>query len=104
MNFPKPVPLDLTYQLQAKFHLPADTVRLCEKYYILYWEARFVHNQLTNYGTIKRENVLYKPFLSPDITIQKLADNPTLTVRLSFRKLAWKSEGYVLIAALPSRP
>lgn len=85
--------------LSSFFHLPPETIQICDKYYILYWESRYLYTQLLrNNGRVIRERISYTPIFQDGLTFQILGANPELQVKVSFRRLKGKTGGYVLIA------
>ena len=84
--------------LQTFFHLPPETIQICDKYYILYWESRYLYTQLLrNQNRVIRERISYVPIFQDDLTFEELGANPELQVKVSFRRLKGKIGGYVLI-------
>jgi hypothetical protein len=85
--------------LTSFFHLPPETIRICDKYYILYWESRYLYTQLLQYaGRVVREKISYTPVFLDGLGSEELGANPEMQVRLSFRRLSGKIGGYVLIS------
>lgn len=98
MNSPA-VKSDTSQILTSCFNLPPETIQICDKYYILYWESRYLYTQLLKYaGRVIRERVSYTPIFLNGLDSQELGANPEMQVRLSFRRLRGKIGGYVLIA------
>lgn len=96
-----PTTQDLIYTskiLQQFFNLPPETIQICDKYYILYWESRYLYTQLLTYaGRVVREKISYTPVFLSDLSSEELGRNPEMQLRLSFRRLRGKIGGYVLI-------
>jgi hypothetical protein len=91
--------------LTSFFHLPPETIRICDKYYILYWESRYLYTQLLQFsGRVVREKISYIPVFLDSLTSEELGANPEMQVRLSFRRLSGKIGGYVMIARTHSTP
>ena len=97
-----PTTQDLIYTskiLQQFFNLPPETIILCDKYYILYWESRYLYTQLLrNHDRVIRERISYVPIFQDGLTFEILGANPELQVKVSFRRLKGKTGGFVLIA------
>ena len=90
---------ETSYILHTFFHLPPETIRVCDKYYILYWESRYLYTQLLKgAGRIIREKISYTPVFLESLSTQEIGANPETQLRLSFRRLRGKSGGIVLIA------
>jgi hypothetical protein len=94
-NFP--VPENLSTSILTKFHLSPREIQSCDRYYILYWQARFFYIQLLKSPRILREGVIFTPVFMDDLTELELQSNPTIQIKLSFRKIRTHSTGYVLI-------
>ena len=83
--------------ITTHFHLPTETLRICDKYYILYWQARHVYTQLLRSPRIVREGVAFVPVLRDDLSIEQIGKNPESQLQLSFRKIRGHRTGYVII-------
>ena len=87
----------LTEAVTTHFHMPTDYLRVCDKYYVLYWQARFLYTQLLRSPRIIRENLAYVPVLQEGLSIQEIGKNPEAQLRLSFRRIKGHRTGYVII-------
>lgn len=87
----------VTEAITTQFHLPVEYLRICDKHYVLYWQARHVYVQLLRSPRIIRENIAYVPVLQDDLSIQDIGSNPENQLRLSFRKIRGHRTGYVII-------
>jgi hypothetical protein len=87
----------LTEAITTQFHLPIEYLRVCDKHYVLYWQARFLYTQLLRSPRIVREGIAYVPVLQDDISIEYVGSNPESQLRMSFRKLRGHKTGYVII-------
>jgi len=96
------VSLPLSYTLTNSFHLPANHIKVCDKYYILYWQSRFVFASMLNGPRIEREGIGYEPILLDGLSQDYLMNYPDARVRCSFRRLRGKVGGYVLVQKIPS--
>lgn len=98
LNIP-PLPLPATsIILQSFFHLPPETIKLCDKYYILYWESRYLYAQLLrNTGRVIREKISYTPIFQGLLRKEDLGVSLEMQVKLSFRRLRGKIGGIVLV-------
>ena len=94
----------ISEQLLTQFNLPPETIQVCDKYYILYWQASYVYTQLLECPRIMREKIPYQPIFMEGLSRDCLCRHPDIQVRLSFRRLRGKIAGYVLIAPLKSSP
>jgi hypothetical protein len=80
------------------FHLAPIHISVCDKYYILYWEAKYLYTQLLkNSGRIIKEKISFTPIFKDGINEEYLGMNPDKVIRLSFRKLKYNPGGYVII-------
>ena len=86
----------------TQFHLPTETIKLCDKYFILYWQARYTYSQLFRDSRIIKDGVSYIPVMQQNLTLSWIGKNPEAQVKLSFRKLRGHRAGYVLIAPVAS--
>lgn len=93
--------VNLTEAITTQFHVPTEYLRVCDKYYILYWSARYVYAQLLRSPRVIREGIAYVPVLQ-DISLEWIGKNPDSQVRVSFRKIRGHRTGYVIIR--PSIP
>lgn len=89
--------ISLTEAVTAHFHLPHEYIHSCDKYYILYWQARYVYTLLLRTPRIVRENVPFIPVLQEGLTMEWIGKNPEAQLRCSFRKLKGHKTGYVVI-------
>jgi hypothetical protein len=92
-----PVPENLSTSIINKFHLSPREIQACDRYYILYWQARFLYVQLLKQPRILREGVVFTPIFQDSLTELELQSNPLIQTKLSFRKIRTHSTGYVLI-------
>jgi hypothetical protein len=83
--------------ITTHFHVPTETLPICDKYYILYWQARFLYTQLLRSPRIVREGIAFVPVLQEGLTIEWIGANPEMQVRLSFRRIRGHKTGYVII-------
>ena len=90
----------ISEQLLTQFNLPSETIRVCDKYYILYWQSSYIYTQLLECPRIMREKIPYQPVFMEDLSHEYLGKHPDIQVRLSFRRMRGKIAGYVLIAPL----
>jgi hypothetical protein len=87
----------LTEAITTSFTVPTDYLRVCDKYYVLYWQARYVYTWLLSKPRIVREGIGYVPVLQDGLSLQEIGANPEVQLRLSFRKIRGHRTGYVLI-------
>jgi hypothetical protein len=87
--------------LQSAPNLPNELIGLCDKYYILYWESRYLYTQIFRGGRIIRQGVSYTPHLKDGLTLQELSRNPEAQIRISFRRLRGKIGGDAVITRTP---
>jgi hypothetical protein len=92
--------LPLDYTLQNSFYLPPQHIKLCDKYYILYWESRYLYTALLSHNRVVREQVSYTPIFQDGITRESLGLNPEEQIKLSFRRLKGKIYGYVIVSKI----
>lgn len=98
----KPEPqISLTEAVTTHFHIPTDYLRVCDKYYVLYWQARFVYTQLLRSPRIVREGIAFVPVLQEGLSMEWIGRNPEVQLRLSFRKIRGHKTGYVIIRSCP---
>ena len=90
-------PLSVTEAVTTQFHMPTEMLGICDKHYILYWQARYVYTWLISKPRIVREGIGYVPVLQDDLSLQEIGANPEVQLRLSFRKLRGHRTGHVLI-------
>jgi len=90
-------PLSVTEAVTTCFHMPTEMLGICDKYYVLYWQARYVYTQLLRTPRIVREQIGYVPVLQEGLTIEWIARNPEIQLRLSFRRIRGHRTGYVII-------
>ena len=84
--------------LHQFFHLDPETIKICDRYYILYWESRHLYSQLLhNNGRVMRDKVSYTPVFQDSLEFLELGNSPEMVVKLSFRRLKGKSGGIVII-------
>lgn len=93
-----PTPPNLSESILNKFHLSTREIQACDRYYILYWQSRFLYTQLLKQPRILRESVVFTPIFLDGLTELELQNNPLMQTKLSFRKIRTHSTGYVLIA------
>jgi len=89
--------LSLTEAITTQFHLPVEYLRVCDKHYVLYWQARYVYTWLISKPRIIREGIAYVPVLQDGLSLQEIGRNPESQLRLSFRKIRGHRTGYVII-------
>ena len=89
--------VSLTEAVTTHFHMPTDYLRVCDKYYVLYWQARFLYTQLLRSPRIIREQAGFIPVLQDGLTIEWIGRNPEAQLRLSFRRIRGHRTGYVII-------
>jgi hypothetical protein len=65
-------PVSLTEAVTTHFHMPTDYLRVCDKYYVLYWQARFLYTQLLRSPRIVRESISYVPVLQEGLSLQEI--------------------------------
>ena len=97
-TFREPVSVQITHN----FHLPESTVAVCDKYFILYWEAHYLYSSLLRCPRIIKDEIPFVPVFLPGMTLEDLACNPYAVIRCSFRKLHGHRTGYVICAPAPS--
>jgi hypothetical protein len=90
-------PVSLTEAVTTHFHMPTDYLRVCDKYYVLYWQARFLYTQLLRSPRIVRESISYVPVLQEGLSLQEISSSPDSQIRLSFRRIKGHRTGYVII-------
>lgn len=84
--------------------LSAQDILLLDKYYILYWEARYLKASLRfercgDYY-IERQSVNYQIFFGDRLDTAYLEKNPDHQIRLSFRRLKGRNKGIVLVTRI----
>lgn len=89
--------LSLTEAITTQFHLPIEYLRVCDKHYVLYWQARHIYIQLLRSPRIVRESIGYVPVLQEGLSMEEIGKNPEAQYRLSFRKIRGHRTGYVII-------
>ena len=87
----------LTEIITTHFHIPTESLSVCDKYYVLYWQARYLYTQLLRSPRIVRESIAYVPVLQEGLSVEWIGRNPETQLRLSFRKIRGHRTGYVLI-------
>jgi len=92
-----PATLSLTEAITTSFNLPTDYLRVCDKHYVLYWQARYVYTWLISKPRIIREGIGYVPVLQDGLSLQEIGRTPESQLRLSFRKIRGHRTGYVII-------
>jgi hypothetical protein len=92
-----PVIPSLTEAITTHFHIPTDYLRVCDKHYVLYWQARYVYTWLLSKPRIIREGIAFVPVLQDGLSLQEIGTIPDVQLRLSFRKIRGHRTGYVLI-------
>ena len=84
--------------------LSAQDILLLDKYYILYWEARYLHTsiELDRYGIkwIRREGIRYQVHFNLPTSFDYLQKNPDHQVRVSFRRIKGAISGIALISQI----
>lgn len=90
-------PASLTEIITTHFHVPTESLSVCDKYYILYWQSRYVYTQLLRSPRIVRESIAFVPVLQEGLTIEWIGKNPDVQLRLSFRRIRGHRTGYVII-------
>ena len=87
--------------ISTSFYLSSQDISTCDKYYILYWEARYLYAcTVLDKARIKRQNVIYQIVLLDNLTIKELGANPELQLKLSFRRVRNSLTGYVLVTSV----
>ena len=89
----------VTETITTHFHVPTEHLRICDKYYILYWQARYLYTQLLRSPRIVREGIGYVPVLQDGLSLETIGAAPESQLRLSFRKIRGHRTGYVVIRA-----
>ena len=85
--------------ISTSFYLSAQDISTCDKYYILYWEARYLYGSMVlNPTKIRRQNVDFKLVLHDNLTMKELGANPEQQIKLSFRRTRNSLTGYVLVS------
>jgi hypothetical protein len=97
VNTSTPTKVSTTEIITTHFHVPTETLPICDKYYILYWQARFLYTQLLRSPRILREGIAYVPVLQESLSLQEIGSNPESQYRLSFRRIRGHKTGYVII-------
>lgn len=87
----------VTEAITTQFHLSTDILRICDKYYILYWQSRYVYTCLLRSPRVVRENIAYVPVLQEGLTMEWIGRNPEQQLRMSFRRIRGHRTGYVII-------
>jgi hypothetical protein len=87
----------VTETITTHFHVPTEHLRICDKYYILYWQARYLYTQLLRSPRIIREGIGYVPVLQDGLSMESIGANPESQIRLSFRRIRGHRTGYVVI-------
>ena len=90
-------PASLTEIITTHFHVPTESLSVCDKYYILYWQSRYVYTQLLRSPRIVRESIAFVPVLQERLTMEWIGRNPDVQLRLSFRRIRGNRTGYVII-------
>ena len=90
-------PASLTEIITTHFHVPTESLSVCDKYYILYWQSRYVYTQLLRSPRIVRESIAFVPVLQERLTMEWIGRNPDVQLRLSFRRIRGHRTGYVII-------
>ena len=90
-------PASLTEIITTHFQVPTESLSVCDKYYILYWQSRYVYTQLLRSPRIVRESIAFVPVLQEGLTIEWIGKNPDVQLRLSFRRIRGHRTGYVII-------
>lgn len=90
-------PVSLTEIITTHFHVPTEYLPVCDKYYVLYWQARYVYTCLLRSPRIIRESIAYVPVLQEGLTMEWIGRNPDTQLRLSFRRIRGHKTGYVII-------
>lgn len=89
--------LPLSLAISQEFYLTPQQIKACEKYYILYWQSRYLYSLLLRGPRIVREKVPYTPIFQDGLTFEELGANPELEIRCSFRKLPQHTSGNVIL-------
>lgn len=100
MTLSNPSIVPISIQLTTQFHLPPPTIQICDKYYILYWQSRFLYTQLLASPRVVREKIPYVPVFLEPLSFQYLGAHPEDQVKVSFRRLRGKFSGHVLISTI----
>jgi len=90
----------VTETITTHFHVPTEHLRICDKYYILYWQARYLYTQLLRSPRIVRENISYVPVLQDGLSLAEIGSHPEAQLRLSFRRIRGHRTGYVIIRSI----
>ena len=90
----------VTETITTRFHVPTEHLRICDKYYILYWQSRYLYTQLLRSPRIIREGIGYVPVLQDGLSLAEIGANPEAQIRLSFRKIRGHRTGYVIIRSI----
>lgn len=88
--------------ITTDFHLSTEVLASCDKYYILYWNSRFLYTQVLRSPRIIRESIAYIPIFQEGLSLEELGKHPDNQVRLSFRKIRGHRTGYVIISPCPA--
>lgn len=89
--------LSITETITHYFHLPTEHLKICDKYYILYWQAKHLYTQILKSPRIIREGIGYVPVLQDDLSLEIIGVSPEAQIRLSFRRIRGHRTGYVVI-------
>ena len=100
MNTAAPTIPSVTETITTHFHVPTEHLRICDKYYILYWQARYLYTQLLRSPRIIREQIGYVPVLQDGLSMESIGANPESQLRLSFRRIRGHRTGYVVIRSI----
>ena len=73
--------VNLTEAITTQFHVPTEYLRVCDKYYILYWSARYVYAQLLRSPRIVTGKQLKQG------TLQQQLDKVNFVIQLVVRLL-----------------
>lgn len=89
--------VSLTEAITTHFHVPTEYLPVCDKYYVLYWQSRYVYTCLLRSPRIVRESISFVPVLQEGLTMEWIGRNPDVQLRLSFRRIRGHRTGYVII-------
>lgn len=95
-------PYHLSDSITGNFHLTPAEIKSCSNYFILYWDARYVHTLLLRSPRIIKDGVPYCPVWLDGLSENELSMLGDKTVRLSFRRLKTHITGFVLISKVKS--
>lgn len=89
--------------LKHTFYLSPDQQFQCDKYYLLYWETKYLLSQLSVSpisNHIRRQDIWYEVFLQDGLELGDLESTQEATIKLSFRRKRNSPGGYVLVSKI----